>query len=149
MEQFITYFIFPSLPFSYPSSLQPFPLILPSSLPSFFPFILPSSLPSPFPFILPPFFLTFHLRIPRFPSPSYSCGEPAISLHSHHVSLVQWITRLLRVIRDPGSNPQRGYLCETRIPLLALSCYIGDPNVIQSLVLSTFRCFTRLCADNV
>jgi hypothetical protein len=26
------------------------------------------------------------------------CGEPAISLHSHHVSLVQWTTRLLPVI---------------------------------------------------
>ncbi len=31
--------------------------------------------------------------------------EPAISLHSHHVSLVQWTTCLLPVIRDPGSNP--------------------------------------------
>jgi hypothetical protein len=36
------------------------------------------------------------------------CGEPAISLHSHHVSLVQWTTRLLPVTRDPGSNPLRG-----------------------------------------
>ncbi len=34
------------------------------------------------------------------------CGEPAISLHSHHVSLVQWTTRLLPVTRDPGSNPR-------------------------------------------
>jgi hypothetical protein len=33
------------------------------------------------------------------------CGEPAISLHSHHVSLVQWTTSLLPVTRDPGSNP--------------------------------------------
>jgi hypothetical protein len=31
------------------------------------------------------------------------CGEPAISLHSHHVSLVRWTTRLLPVMRDPGS----------------------------------------------
>jgi hypothetical protein len=36
------------------------------------------------------------------------CGEPAISLHSHHVSLVQWATRLLPVTRDPGSNPLGG-----------------------------------------
>ncbi len=36
------------------------------------------------------------------------CGEPAISLHSHHVSLVQWTTCLLPVTRDPGSNPQGG-----------------------------------------
>ncbi len=36
------------------------------------------------------------------------CGEPAISLHSHHVSLVQWTARLLLVTRDPGSNPKGG-----------------------------------------
>jgi hypothetical protein len=34
------------------------------------------------------------------------CGEPTISLHSHHVSLVKWTTCLLPVTRDPGSNPQ-------------------------------------------
>ncbi len=34
------------------------------------------------------------------------CGEPAISLHSYHVSLVQWTACLLPVRRDPGSNPQ-------------------------------------------
>jgi hypothetical protein len=33
-------------------------------------------------------------------------GHPAISLHSHHVSLVQLTTCLLPVTRDPGSNPQ-------------------------------------------
>ncbi len=36
------------------------------------------------------------------------CRESAISLHSHHVSLVQWTTHLLLVTRDPGSNPQGG-----------------------------------------
>jgi hypothetical protein len=30
------------------------------------------------------------------------------NLHSHNVSLVQWTTRLLPVMRDPGSNPQGG-----------------------------------------
>jgi hypothetical protein len=45
-------------------------------------------------------------------------GEPAISLHSHHVSLVQWTTGLLPITRDPGSDPQ-----ETEILLLALSRY--------------------------
>jgi hypothetical protein len=59
-----------------------------------------------------------------------SCGEPAISLYCHHVSLVQWTTRLLPVKRDPGSNPLGGYLCETGILLLALSHYIGDPDMI-------------------
>ncbi len=42
------------------------------------------------------------------------CGEPAISLHSHHVSLVQWTTCLLLVARDPGSNPQGGVLMWNR-----------------------------------
>jgi hypothetical protein len=54
------------------------------------------------------------------------CGEPAISLHSHTVPLVQWSmpTRLFPVMRDPGSIPG-GVLtvCETGILLLALSCY--------------------------
>ncbi len=36
------------------------------------------------------------------------CGEPAISLHSHHVSLVKWTTYLLPVTRDPGSNSHGG-----------------------------------------
>jgi hypothetical protein len=37
---------------------------------------------------------------------------------------------LLPVTRDPGSNPL-GELCETRILLLVLSCYIGDPDMID------------------
>jgi hypothetical protein len=40
--------------------------------------------------------------------PSEDCGEPAISLHSHHVSLVQWTTHLLPVTKDPGSKPKGG-----------------------------------------
>ncbi len=56
--------------------------------------------------------------------------EPAISLHSYTVPLVQWSTLLLPVMRDPGSIP-RGNLCETGILLLALSCYIGDLDVID------------------
>jgi hypothetical protein len=57
---------------------------------------------------------------------SAAVGEPyeelAISLHLHHVSLVQWTTGLLPIMRDPGSIPRR-YLCETGILLLALSRY--------------------------
>jgi hypothetical protein len=41
------------------------------------------------------------------------CGEPAISLQSHHVSLVQWTTCLLPVTRDPGLNPQWGTSVKT------------------------------------
>ncbi len=38
------------------------------------------------------------------------CGDPAISLHSHTVSLVQWVNCLLLVMRDPGSMlPGLGY----------------------------------------
>ncbi len=59
---------------------------------------------------------------------SLYCGEPAISLHSHHVSLVQWANPMLPVTRDLGSNPLGGYLCDIGIYLLALSCYIGDPD---------------------
>jgi hypothetical protein len=33
---------------------------------------------------------------------------PVESLRSHHVSLVQWTTFLLPVMRDPGSKPQGG-----------------------------------------
>jgi hypothetical protein len=54
-----------------------------------------------------------------------------MSLHSHHVSLVQWTTRLLPVTRDRVQNPW-GDLCETGILLLALSRYIGDPDVIDN-----------------
>jgi hypothetical protein len=35
-------------------------------------------------------------------------GNPVESLHSHHVSLVQWTTCLLPITRDTGSNPQGG-----------------------------------------
>jgi hypothetical protein len=61
----------------------------------------------------------------------WSCGDPAISLHSHHASLVQWTNPLLPVTRDLGSKSPRGHLCETGILLLAMSLYIGDPNVID------------------
>jgi hypothetical protein len=53
------------------------------------------------------------------------------SLHSHHVSLVQWTPCLLPFTRGPGSNPQGGYLCETGILLLAMSRYIVDLDVID------------------
>jgi hypothetical protein len=58
------------------------------------------------------------------------CGEPAISLHSYTVPLVQWSACLLPIMRDQGSIP-RGYLCETGILLLALSRYFGDPDVFD------------------
>ncbi len=41
------------------------------------------------------------------------CEEPAISFHSHHVSLVQWTNPLLPVTRDLGSNPLGGTYVKT------------------------------------
>ncbi len=41
----------------------------------------------------------------------------AISLHSHHVSLVQWTTRLLPVTRDPGSKPLGGLVWNRDSPV--------------------------------
>jgi hypothetical protein len=61
---------------------------------------------------------------------SWNCGEPAISLHLYTVPLVLWSTCLLPAVRDPGSIP-RGYLSETGILLLALSRYIGGPDMID------------------
>jgi hypothetical protein len=51
------------------------------------------------------------------------CGEPAISLHSHHVSLVQRTTCLIPVTRDPGSHPLGDTYVQTGILLLAMSRY--------------------------
>jgi hypothetical protein len=59
-------------------------------------------------------------------------GYNCLQSHCIHTqALVQWSTHLLPVMRDPGSIP-RGVLtvCETGIFLLALSYYIGEPNVI-------------------
>ncbi len=71
------------------------------------------------------------------------CGEPATSLHSHTVPLVQWSTCLLPVMRDPSSIP-RGCMRETGILLLALSRYIGDPDVIDHCGLV----WGRLCTES-
>jgi hypothetical protein len=45
------------------------------------------------------------------------CGEPAISLHCHHVSLVQWTTCLLLITREPGSNPLGGLIWNQDSPV--------------------------------
>jgi hypothetical protein len=58
------------------------------------------------------------------------CVEHAISLNSYTVPLVQWSTRLLPVMRDPGSI-LKGDICETGILLIVSSRYIGDPDVIE------------------
>ncbi len=53
----------------------------------------------------------------------WHCGEPAISLHSHHVSLVQWTTWLLPVTRDPGSNPQGVLMWNRDSPVSVVSLH--------------------------
>jgi hypothetical protein len=59
------------------------------------------------------------------------CGEPAISHDSHHVSLVQWTKLFASRLKGHRFKSPGGYLCETGILLLALSRYIGDPDVID------------------
>ncbi len=74
------------------------------------------------------------------------CRGPAISLHSYHVSLVQWTTCLLPVMRDPGSNPQ-GVLVWNRdspVNFVSLHCpSVGAsrgsaPTMCKPTALSTF-----------
>ncbi len=51
-------------------------------------------------------------------------------IHWYTVPLVQWSTRLLPIMRDPGSIP-RGVFMWNWDTLLALSRYIGDSDVID------------------
>jgi hypothetical protein len=50
-------------------------------------------------------------------------GEPAISLHSYTVPLVQWSTRLLPVMRDPVSIPRGVNLGEIGILVSVVSLH--------------------------
>ncbi len=59
------------------------------------------------------------------------CGEPAISHDSHHVSLVQWTNLFASRHKGHRFKSPGEYLCETGILLLAMSRYIGDPDVID------------------
>jgi hypothetical protein len=85
-------------------------LITQLSCPSF---TLAAGLPSGF---------TFHHRPSRLLGGGEPCEVPAISLHSHHVSLVQWTNPLLPAQGTWVQIPW-GDLCETGILLLALSRY--------------------------
>ncbi len=61
-------------------------------------------------------------------------GSPVESLQSHCIhTMSHWSSGLLIRFPSWGSWVQSsgGYLCETRILLLALSRYIGDPDVID------------------
>ncbi len=51
------------------------------------------------------------------------CGEPAISQHSHHVSLVQWTIRLLPVMKDLGSKPQGVLMWNRDSPVSVVSLH--------------------------
>jgi hypothetical protein len=59
----------------------------------------------------------------RWPLPSEACGELAISLQSHHVSLVQWTTHLLPVTRDPGSKPLGSHMWNLDSPVSVVSLH--------------------------
>ncbi len=78
--------------------------------------------------------------------------KPVESLQSHFIlTMSHWSSGLPVCFPSWGTRVQTpgGYLSETGILLLALSRYIGDPNVIQSLALSPLRCFTRLHAPTI
>ncbi len=59
------------------------------------------------------------------------CGEPAISLHPHHVSLVQWTTRLLPVMRDPGSIARGVLMWKRDSPVSVISLQHHDSQALQ------------------
>ncbi len=61
----------------------------------------------------------------------FVCGEPALSHDSHHVSLVQWTNLFASRHKCHRFKSPGGFSCETGILLLALSSYIGDPDVID------------------
>jgi hypothetical protein len=63
-------------------------------------------------------------------------------MHSYTVPLVQWSTHLLPVMRDLGSIP-KGVLKWNQDSLLASSCYIRDPDVIDHCDLI----WGRLCPE--
>ncbi len=52
-----------------------------------------------------------------------TCGEPAVSHDSHHVSLVQWTNLFASRHKGHRFKSTGGYLCGTGILLLALSRY--------------------------
>jgi hypothetical protein len=51
------------------------------------------------------------------------CREPAISLHSYTVPLVQWSTCLLPVMRDPGSIPRGVFMWNWDSPVSITSLH--------------------------
>jgi hypothetical protein len=74
------------------------------------------------------------------------------SLQSHFIlTTSHWASGLTLCFPSQGIWVQIpwGDLSETGILLLALSRYIGGPDVIQSLASSPSRCFTKLRANNV
>jgi hypothetical protein len=73
------------------------------------------------------------------------CPLPAISLLSHHVSLVQWTTRLLLVTSDPGLNPLGGSFSEAWILLLALPRNKNVKNCLEILPQLVTKDKIQLC----
>jgi hypothetical protein len=69
------------------------------------------------------------------------------------LTMSHWSSGLPVCFLPQGTQVQipGGDLCETGILLLALSCYISDPDVIRSLASSPSRCFTwgDLCETGI
>ncbi len=76
------------------------------------------------PIFSPTFPISWSIQLKRtLPAETRSCGKPAISLLSHHVSLVQWTTCLLPTTRDPGSNPRRVLMWNRDSPVSIVSLH--------------------------
>jgi hypothetical protein len=81
-----------------------------------------------------------------------SCGEPAISLYSHTVPLVQWSTRLLPVMRDPVQSPGGILMWNRDSPVSIVSLHWWsrcDWSLWPRLRQASSRTVTRCRADNV
>jgi hypothetical protein len=72
-----------------------------------------------------------------------SCGEPAISLHSHKVSLVQWVNPLLHVMRDPGSIPRGALMWNRNSPVSVVSLHWWPQRDPRSLLPCLRRALSR------
>jgi hypothetical protein len=73
------------------------------------------------------------------------CGEPAISLQLPHVSLVQWTTRLLPVMRDRGSIPRGVQTWNRDSPVSVVSLQWHFYTVNQSRLLTPFYFLSASC----
>ncbi len=68
-------------------------------------------------------------------------GEPAISLHTYTVSLVQWVNPLLPIMRDPGSIPRGVLMWNWDSPVSVVS--LPSKNIPEKTDFPFFDSFLR------